>query len=312
MRSDSSRRTLSPILAAELRRSGPAPSAEQQVALCAAAQAGGGAALNECIRRNLGMVVLIARRYLDAPAAREFTLDDLVAYGAMGLRRAIELFNPAKDCTLSTYATHWIRHSIRRAMSNYGRPIRVAVRTEALYVEIVRARVEMERQGYDGAPADFVAEWLGGEWTGASVERVEAAMRLGLVDLSPRDPRVVRDPVGAAACGCPSPEEALGRAEDRARLAGLLGALPEGQREAVRLRYRVGEDVAGKGGGALPYGQVGAALGLSEEAARLACGRGIAALAEEAGRQEARAGWRRASVRRRGAAAVSGDVECAV
>ncbi len=39
--------------------------------------------------------------------------DDIVQQGAIGLLRAVEKFDPGKDCRLATYAAYWIRAEIR-------------------------------------------------------------------------------------------------------------------------------------------------------------------------------------------------------
>lgn len=63
---------------------------------------------------NLRLVVLIARRYkamgVDAP------LLDLIQFGSLGLKRAIERFDPKNGASFSTYAFFWIKNSIRRGM----------------------------------------------------------------------------------------------------------------------------------------------------------------------------------------------------
>lgn len=62
---------------------------------------------------NIGLVISIARRYKN-----QYT-EDLVGEGIFGLDRAITLFNPELGFEFSTYATHWIREAIGRAIVNF-------------------------------------------------------------------------------------------------------------------------------------------------------------------------------------------------
>jgi len=52
---------------------------------------------------------------------------DIISEGNVGLTRAVDRFDPSKGAKLSTYAAWWIRQSIKRALSNQGRTIRLPV-----------------------------------------------------------------------------------------------------------------------------------------------------------------------------------------
>ena len=75
------------------------------------------------ISSNLRLVVTIAQDYgnLGLP------LLDLISEGNVGLTVAVDRFDPSKGAKLSTYAAWWIRQSIKRALSNQGRTIRLPV-----------------------------------------------------------------------------------------------------------------------------------------------------------------------------------------
>lgn len=75
------------------------------------------------ISSNLRLVVTIAQDY----ANLGLPLLDLISEGNVGLTVAVDRFDPSKGAKLSTYAAWWIRQSIKRALSNQGRTIRLPV-----------------------------------------------------------------------------------------------------------------------------------------------------------------------------------------
>jgi RNA polymerase primary sigma factor len=80
------------------------------------------AARDHLDRANLRLVVNIARGY----TGRGLSLEDLIAEGNLGLMRAVEGFDANLDVRFSTYASFWIKQSMRRAVMNQGKLIRVA------------------------------------------------------------------------------------------------------------------------------------------------------------------------------------------
>jgi RNA polymerase primary sigma factor len=78
-------------------------------------------ARDRMVRANLRLVVNIARGY----TGKGLAFDDLVSEGNMGLLRAVEGFDPTMNTRFSTYASYWIKQSIKRALVNTAKTIRI-------------------------------------------------------------------------------------------------------------------------------------------------------------------------------------------
>ena len=81
------------------------------------------AARQHMIKANLRLVVKIAHDY----ASYGLPLLDLISEGNIGLMKAVERFDPKKGGKLSTYAAWWIKQSIKRALANQSKTIRLPV-----------------------------------------------------------------------------------------------------------------------------------------------------------------------------------------
>src|SRR5476649_2867484 len=95
----------------------------EEVKLARRIKRGDKAARSLMIRSNLRLVVKIAHDY----ANLGLPLLDLISEGNIGLMKAVERFDPAKGGKLSTYAAWWIKQSIKRALANQSKTIRLPV-----------------------------------------------------------------------------------------------------------------------------------------------------------------------------------------
>lgn len=102
-------------------------SPEQEKVLATRVHGGDPEARQQMIEANLRLVVKIARRYTTSGLA----ILDLIEEGNIGLIRAVEKFDLARECRFSTYATWWIRQSIERAIGNFSRTVRLPVHVSA-------------------------------------------------------------------------------------------------------------------------------------------------------------------------------------
>ncbi|EMB15530.1 MULTISPECIES: sigma-70 family RNA polymerase sigma factor [Rhodopirellula] len=99
----------------------PLLSAEEELELAARIAQGDVMARDQMVRANLRLVVNISRGY----TGKGLGLQDLIEEGNLGLLRAVEGFDPVHGTRFSTYASYWIKQSIKRALINSAKTIRI-------------------------------------------------------------------------------------------------------------------------------------------------------------------------------------------
>jgi RNA polymerase primary sigma factor len=111
----------------------------QEIELAAKIKKGDAKARERMITSNLRLVVTIAHDY----ANLGLPLLDLISEGNIGLTKAVERFDPAKGAKLSTYAMWWIKQSIKRALANQSKMIRLPVHLVDKIAKVRRVSLQM-------------------------------------------------------------------------------------------------------------------------------------------------------------------------
>jgi len=153
---------------------------KQEVELADRIERGDEEAREIMIRANLRLVVKIAQDYSNYGVP----LQDLISEGNIGLMKAVERFDPEKGGKLSTYAAWWIKQSIKRALANQSKTIRLPVH---MVDKISKVR----------KVAESVAETLGREPTDSelSEELGISRSKLALIKQSSQRPASLDAPV---------------------------------------------------------------------------------------------------------------------
>ena len=112
---------------------------QEEIELAKKIKKGNTAARERMITANLRLVVTIVRDY----ANLGLPLLDLIAEGNIGLTKAVERFEPTKGAKLSTYAMWWIKQSIKRALANQSKTIRVPVHLADKIAKVRRVSLQM-------------------------------------------------------------------------------------------------------------------------------------------------------------------------
>ncbi|MFN4260037.1 MAG: RNA polymerase sigma factor RpoD/SigA [Gemmataceae bacterium] len=118
----------------------PLLNADDERELAHRINAGDGEARDRMVRANLRLVVNIARGY----TGKGLGLQDLIEEGNLGLLRAVEGFNPDMNTRFSTYASYWIKQSIKRALVNTAKTIRIPAYMVELLAKWRRATAKLQ------------------------------------------------------------------------------------------------------------------------------------------------------------------------
>jgi RNA polymerase primary sigma factor len=230
---------------------------QDEIDLAARIKKGDKAAREHMIKANLRLVVKIAHDY----EGFGLPLLDLISEGNIGLMKAVERFDPAKGGKLSTYGSWWIKQSIKRALANQSKTIRLPVHLVDKISKMRRVAMKLQEE-LGREPSD---EELGEE-LGISPSRVAqmrtAAIRPASLDAPIGDDdsnnfsEIVQDE------NADTPYEQLEDKTVTSMLQEMVKTLD--QREATILRYRFGLD----GGSEKTLEEVGQKFGVTRERVR--------------------------------------------
>jgi len=131
--------------------------ADEEKMLARAIATGDVMARDRMVRANLRLVVNIARGY----TSKGLGLQDLIEEGNLGLLRAVEGFDPDVGTRFSTYASYWIKQSIKRALINSAKTIRIPAYMVELLSKWRRASARLTEELRRNPTPEEVARLLG-------------------------------------------------------------------------------------------------------------------------------------------------------
>lgn len=131
--------------------------ADEEKDLARRIEVGDTEARDQMVRANLRLVVNIARGY----TGKGLALQDLIEEGNLGLLRAVEGFDPNMNTRFSTYASYWIKQSIKRALVNTAKTIRIPAYMVELLAKWRRATNKLTDELGRPPTAEEIAKLLG-------------------------------------------------------------------------------------------------------------------------------------------------------
>ena len=236
----------------------PLLSALEERELAARVAVGDPSAREHMVKANLRLVVNIARGYL----GKGLSLEDLIEEGNLGLLRAVEGFDGTMETRFSTYASYWIKQSIRRSVMNNGKPIRLPAYMVSLLAKWKRASMVLtDRLGRPPTPEEV------GKALRLSKKKVGiVAKAITVNNLSPHadnsdDDSGILDEI-LTDDRCKTPHAMLIESDDLDRIFQGLDRLDDRENKVLRMRF-----------GLEPYDpmtlrEVGENLGLTRERVR--------------------------------------------
>ncbi|MBY0525444.1 MAG: RNA polymerase sigma factor RpoD/SigA [Gemmataceae bacterium] len=235
----------------------PLLTAEQERQLAYRIQTGDLEARDQMARANLRLVVNIARSY----TGKGLSLPDLIEEGNLGLLRAVEGFDPTMNTRFSTYASYWIKQSIKRALVNTAKTIRVPVHMVELLAKWHRASIQLQEElGRTPTPEEIARK------VGLPKKKVATIQKAIRVTASPAQNEQAEEGWSIEEMlmdgRSKAPDSELVETDDREQVQSLLRKMDP--REAAVLRMRFGlDDEEPK-----TLKEIGECLGLTRERVR--------------------------------------------
>ncbi|MEO6785536.1 MAG: RNA polymerase sigma factor RpoD/SigA [Chthoniobacteraceae bacterium] len=242
-----------------LREIGQTPllTVQEEIELAAKIKRGDMKARALMIKANLRLVVKIAHDYgnLGLP------LLDLVSEGNIGLMKAVERFDPAKGGKLSTYAAWWIKQSIKRALANQSKTIRLPVHLVDKIAKVKRLAMAMSEELGREPTDDELAEEVGISAAKLSQLRTVSIRPASLdAPINDDDGTEFGELVGDDSAV--DPAENLSDKNLQEEVSDLLGVLDARERKIINSRFGL------DGGKARTLEEVGQKFGVTRERIR--------------------------------------------
>lgn len=230
---------------------------QQEIELARKIRDGDRKARDLMISANLRLVVTIARDYADFG----LPLLDLISEGNIGLMKSVERFDPAKRAKLSTYAVWWIRQSIKRALSNQSKLVRLPVHLGDKMSKMRRVALRMSDElGREPTDDELSVE------IGIASEKVSELRGAGInptsLDAPISDDGMTEFGESVADEEARTPFELLREKDLRSKVDGLLAELNSREKKIIAQRFGFG------GGERKTLQQVGDEMGVSRERIR--------------------------------------------
>src|SRR6195256_1353871 len=230
---------------------------QQEIELAGKIKKGDAAARERMINANLRLVVTIAHDY----ANLGLPLLDLISEGNIGLTKAVERFDPTKGAKLSTYAMWWIKQSIKRALANQSKTIRLPVHLADKIGKMRRVSLQMSDQLGREPTDDELGEEIG--IAGEKVARLKSlSIRPASLDapISDDDSTEFGEIVGDE--DAQTPFELLRDKNLRNEVGGLLDVLDDREKKIIFQRFGL------DGGKPKTLEEVGKKFGVTRERIR--------------------------------------------
>jgi RNA polymerase primary sigma factor len=230
---------------------------QQEIELAAKIRNGDRKARALMISSNLRLVVTIAQDY----ANLGLPILDVISEGNIGLMTAVDRFDPSKGAKLSTYAAWWIRQSIKRALSNQSKTIRLPVHLGDKISKMRRVALQMSEELGREPTDDELAEEVG--IASAKVSQLKtASIRPASLEapISDDDSTEFGESVGDEEAR--TPFELLRDKDLQKNVGGLLEVLDAREKKIISQRFGF------EGGARKTLNEIGKKLGVSRERIR--------------------------------------------